>query len=83
MSDIPQGLLSIISVGDMGSGIECILNTFASDISLCGVVDILEGRDAIQRVLERWACKPHKVQQGQVHGPASGSGQSQTLIQPE
>ncbi|GAB0202199.1 mitochondrial enolase superfamily member 1 [Grus japonensis] len=48
-----------IFVGDMDSGIECTLSQFANNTKLCGVVDTLEGRDAIERDLdrlERWAC---------------------------
>ncbi|PKU49559.1 rna-directed dna polymerase from mobile element jockey-like [Limosa lapponica baueri] len=44
----------------MDSGIECILNKFADDTKLYGTVDMLEGKNAIQRDfdrLKRWAGK--------------------------
>ena len=40
-------------VGNMDGGIECTLSQFADDAKLCGVVNTLEGRDAIQRDLDR------------------------------
>ncbi|PKU39639.1 rna-directed dna polymerase from mobile element jockey-like [Limosa lapponica baueri] len=46
----------------MDRGIEGTLNKFANNTKLCGVVDTLEGRDAIQRDLdrtERWTCANH------------------------
>ncbi|GAB0180298.1 cAMP-dependent protein kinase inhibitor alpha [Grus japonensis] len=42
----------------MDSGIECTLSKFTDNTKLCGVVNTLEARDAIQRDLdrlERWA----------------------------
>jgi len=45
-------------VGDVDSGIECTLIKFADNIKLSGEVNMMEGRDAIQKDLdrlERWA----------------------------
>ncbi|PKU46767.1 rna-directed dna polymerase from mobile element jockey-like [Limosa lapponica baueri] len=63
-SGIPQGLVRgpvpfSIFVSDMNGGMECTLSKFANDTKLCGVVNMLEGRDAIQWDLDRlkrWAC---------------------------
>ncbi|GAB0186290.1 hypothetical protein GRJ2_001094300 [Grus japonensis] len=65
MSGVPSvlgpALLNVFAV-DTNSRIECTLSKFVNDTKLCGAVNTLEERDAIQRDLdrlERWAHVNH------------------------
>ena len=54
MSGIPQGLVLFnIFVSNVDSETECTLSKFADDTKQSAAGDMLEGKDAIQRDLDR------------------------------
>lgn len=86
MSSAPQGLvlgpqLFNFFVGNIDSGVECMLSKSDDNTMLCIVIGTLEERDDIQRELYRLERCAGEVQQSQVQVPAPGSGHSQTQLQ--
>lgn len=66
----------------LDTGIECTLSKIASNTKLCGAADMLEGRNDVQRDLDRMVgpCKTREVHWGQVQVSEPVLGQQQTKI---
>ncbi|TRZ21707.1 hypothetical protein HGM15179_005376 [Zosterops borbonicus] len=57
-SGVPQGSVLELALFVLAGGMDSVPQHATSDTKLCGAVDTLEGRDAIQRdleKLEKWA----------------------------